>query len=79
MPDITWIRTLSDGSQVLYVISNRTNVNPIIIQELDNFLISSVFSINATTSRDTANYSCKATNRLETSISTSSVYIFCKL
>ena len=80
LPIITWIAVLSNGSQILYYNGNTTNGKQVIMYEgLDSSSISSVFSINATTASDSANYSCKATNRLGTSVSTSSsVYIYCK-
>ena len=64
----------------MYYNGNTTNGKQIIMYEgLDSSSISSVFSINATTFSDSANYSCKATNILGSSVSTaSSVYIYCK-
>ena len=80
LPIITWIAVLSNGSQILYYNGNTTNGKQVIMYEgLDSSSISSGFSINATTASDSDNYSCKATNRLGTSVSTSSsVYIYCK-
>ena len=80
LPIITWIVVLSNGSQIFYYNGNTTNGKQVIMYEgLDSSSISSIFSINATTASDSANYSCKATNRLGTSVSTAStVYIYCK-
>ena len=75
MASITWIRTLSDYSMTVFNTSGM-------LEDGRDFRITntqstnsvfSVFSISSTLATDTANYTCRASNRLGTDDSTPSV------
>ena len=75
LASIYWIRTLSDGSLTIFnvsgVLEDRRDV--IIANTPSSANIFSVFSISSTLATDTANYTCRASNRLGTDDSTPSV------
>ena len=75
LASIYWIRTLSDGSLTIFnvsgVLEDRRDV--IITNTPSSTNIFSVFSISSTLATDTANYTCRASNRLGTDDSTPSV------
>ena len=58
-PDVTWTKTLRDGSTVLYTTSAD---NVIITNTYVGVNVTSTLTINATNRNFTANYSCRASN-----------------
>ena len=58
-PDVTWTKTLRDGSTVLYTTS-ADNVN--ITNTYVGVNVTSTLTINPTNRNFTANYSCRASN-----------------
>ena len=60
-PDVTWTKTLRDGSTVQYTIAAE-NVN--ITNTFDGVNVTSNLTISLTDSNFTANYSCRASNFL---------------
>ena len=75
LASIYWIRTLSDGSLTLLNVSGvlEDGRDVITINTPSSANIFSVFSITSTLATDTANYTCRASNRLGTYDSTPSV------
>ena len=75
LASIYWIKTLSDDSLTIFnvsgVLEDRRDV--IITNTPSSANIFSVFSISSTLATDTANYTCRASNRLGTDDSTPSV------
>ena len=86
LPTISWIRTLSNGSDTLFSMANtiESRRNITISTTNSNSTVQSTIVIEHTLVIDTANYSCMATNRLGASNSTLSfvsiyvkLYLFC--
>ena len=75
MPTIRWFRTLDNGS----VVELTTDGGLISTVNLTDTSIQSTFTIDLALAIDTANYSCQASNRLGTSNSTVSVFIYGKV
>ena len=80
LPTITWVKTLSDGSERGYNMSS-TDVGDgrsfIVINSSSATTMMSVFVIDSTVVLDTANYSCRASNALGTTDSSfSSVFVY---
>ena len=74
LASIYWIGTLSDGSSVFNVSGVLEDGRDVIITNTPSSAnIFSVFSISSTLATDTANYTCRASNRLGTDDSTPSV------
>ena len=68
-PNITWIRTFSNGSETEFSMDSiDTNGRTFTITNSDfsefSMTVESVFMINSTIFQDTANYSCMATNEV---------------
>ena len=60
-PDVTWTKTLRDGSTVLYTTSAD---NVIITNTYIGVNVTSTLMINPTDRNFTANYSCRASNSI---------------
>ena len=75
LASIYWITTLSDGSLTVFNVSGvlEDGRDVIITNTPSTANIFSVFSISSTLATDTANYTCRASNRLGTDDSTPSV------
>ena len=75
LASIYWIRTLSDGSLTIFNVSGvlEDGRDVIIANTPSSANIFSVFSTCSTLATDTANYTCRASNRLGTDDSTPSV------
>ena len=73
LASIYWIRTLSGGSLTIFNISGvlEDGRDVMITNTPSSANIFSVFSISSTLATDTANYTCRAINRLGTDDSTS--------
>ena len=74
LASIYWIRTLSGGSSVFNISGVLEDGRDVMITSTPSSAnIFSVFSISSTLATDTANYTCRASNRLGTDDSTPSV------
>ena len=79
LPNITWIRTLGNGSQT--ILSNMSAGNgkeQIILNINDDIMIRSILSITSASLLDTANYTCKAFNMHGNASAHTTARVYCK-
>ena len=80
LPNITWIRTLQDGSEMTLSKNNNTeNEGEQTHNIIDDVIVRSTFSISSAGLQDTAHYTCIAVNTHGNDSADSTVNVYRKL